>query len=63
MTYTLVLYLLLNGHVQVSKIKQPDDFTCARNAAMFMQAQPDGDRFKPLHAECVARPSKSKKAA
>lgn len=61
-TYTLVLYLVLNGHVQVSKIKQTDEFTCAQNAVTFMAARPDGDKFKPLHAECVAKQPKARKA-
>lgn len=62
MTTTLVLYLVLNGHIQVSKIKQPDEFTCAQNAVTFMAARPDGDKFKPLHAECIAKATKPRAA-
>jgi hypothetical protein len=62
MAYTLVLYVVINGSVQVSKIKQADEFTCTLNAITFMMTKADGDKWKPLHAECVVKEKKPPKA-
>lgn len=60
--FILVTYLVLNGQM-VKHTHEPyvDAWTCNRDAMFFMAAKPDGDKFKPLFAECVAKsPSKSK---
>jgi hypothetical protein len=63
MKFTLILYLVLNGNVTISKITQADEFTCSLNAITFMSTRADGDKWKPLHAECKPKPAPKPKKA
>lgn len=60
MTHTLVLYFVLEGKVQISKIKQATESECAIRATTFTMVAP-ATGFKPLHAECISKEKKAPK--
>lgn len=62
-THTLVLYFLLDGKMQVEKIKQATPQECAIKATTFTMSKPANGMMVPVHAECVTKEKKPPKAA
>ncbi len=54
-TITLAIFLVVNGHMQTIRIKQPDLDTCQAAAKQIAPA------LHAVHAECLVREKKEKK--
>jgi hypothetical protein len=50
MTYTLVLYFVLQGHMQTARLKMPDEATCQSHLTQASEVSRPG--LMVLHAEC-----------
>lgn len=66
MTYTLILYFVLQGKMQTAKLKMPDEATCQSHLVQASEISKPG--LTIIHAECAPkkpsnRPAKVKVTA